>query len=358
MNTAKIERLYFGFYKKGKHYLIARNVNQMLASYTDPKFSLSKEQIRQIKEFYAPYTKVNLTSHAFYTERTGVFTPYYLPMDVYLNVVDEYFNDREASKIMDNKCYYYTTFKDIPQPEPVAFRMGGLWYSKNMELIPKDEVYACIEKAGTTFAKQATASCGGKGIGIISAEEGDVRPQFDAFLSRAKGDIVVQKAIKQHKDMAAIHPSSVNTLRIISLLTQDGVKIYSSIVRVGVGGEKVDNASRGGVTCGITEAGLCKKDVYKLNGEHFDKHPTNGFVFEGYKIPEFEKAKELVKKAHPMVPHFKLVSWDIAIQENGEPIMVEANLAKGSSEFHQLNNGPLFGEDTKKILDEVFGINH
>jgi len=63
----------------------------------------------------------------------------------------------------------------------------------------------------------------------------------------------------------------------------------------------------------------------------------------------------MVKKAHPMVPHFRLVSWDICIEEDGEPILLEANLCRGSLDVHQYNNGPLFGEDTKKILDEIFG---
>ena len=139
-------------------------------------------------------------------------------------------------------------------------------------------------------------------------------------------------------------------------MTSDGVKIYSSILRVGVNGEKVDNASRGGITCGINGDGTLKNDLYKLNGEHFDAHPTNGFLFGGYSVPHYDKAVELVRKAHPLVPHFRLVSWDIAITSEGTALLVEANLAKGSSEFHQLNNGPLFGDDTKAILDEVFGV--
>lgn len=38
-----------------------------------------------------------------------------------------------------------------------------------------------------------------------------------------------------------------------------------------------------------------------------------------------------------------------------EPVLIEANLRYGELDFHQLNNGPVFGKDTKKILDEVFG---
>ena len=224
-------------------------------------------------------------------------------------------------------------------------------------MVKKEQVYDVLCKEKRVFAKQATASCGGKGVMYIGEEKGDVKTQFDEFLAYAKGDIVIQRPVRQHKDISSINPSSVNTMRIISLLREDGVKIYSSILRVGVGEEKVDNASQGGVTCGITDDGKLKARAYKLNGERHDVHPTNGFIFDGYQLPGFEKAKALVEKAHPMVPHFRLVSWDVAIDQDEQPILIEANLAKGSSEFHQLNNGPLFGEDTKKILDEVFGKN-
>ena len=355
MNTKKIREAYFGFYEYLKHVMISKNTNRMLHSYTEKDFALTREQENEVKKFYSQYQKISMISHAFYTQKTNVFSPYYIPMDVYLNVVDEYFNNREESKMMDNKCYYYTIFAGIKQPEPVIFRIGGLWFSPDMEMITFEQALDLLSKENVVFAKAATSSCGGKGVMHISVENGDMQEQFKEFLSYAKGDIVVQRAIKQHKDISNIFPNSVNTLRIISLLSKEGVKIYSSILRIGVGEAKVDNASQGGVTCGISDGGKLKARFYKLNGERHDVHPTNGFVSEGYKIPGFEKAKELVKKAHLMVPHFKLVSWDIAIDEEEQPILVEANLAKGSSEFHQLNNGPLFGEDTKKILDEVFG---
>jgi hypothetical protein len=258
---------------------------------------------------------------------------------------------------MDNKCYYPTLFKGIPQPETVVLRIGGLWYSSDMELISEGKMKELISTEAEFFAKQATASYGGKGVVHVSAEKGDVYKQFEEFLSYAKKDVIVQKPVKQHKDISAIHESSVNTMRIISLLSQEGVKIYSAVLRIGVGGSKVDNVSQGGVTCGITDDGKLKKECYKVNGDKFDRHPTNGFKLDGYQLPSFEKVKNLVREAHVMVPHFKMVSWDFAICEDGQPVMIEANLAKGSSKLHQFSNGPLFGEDTEKILDEVFGKN-
>lgn len=49
-----------------------------------------------------------------------------------------------------------------------------------------------------------------------------------------------------------------------------------------------------------------------------------------------------------------MISWDIATDENGQPIMIEANLTNGELDFHQLCNGPLFGDDAPKILKKVF----
>ena len=38
----------------------------------------------------------------------------------------------------------------------------------------------------------------------------------------------------------------------------------------------------------------------------------------------------------------------------GSPILIEVNMHSGQLDFHQLNNGPVFGEDTEVILKEVF----
>ena len=97
-----------------------------------------------------------------------------------------------------------------------------------------------------------------------------------------------------------------------------------------------------------------KKYGYNKKGERVEVHPTTGLKFDGYEIPSFDRVIELVKKAHPMVPHFRSVSWDVAISENGSPILIEGNLCRGGIDLLQLSNGPLYGEDTKKILDEVF----
>ena len=38
----------------------------------------------------------------------------------------------------------------------------------------------------------------------------------------------------------------------------------------------------------------------------------------------------------------KLASWDFSVDELGNPILIEVNMAFGELDFHQMTNGPIF----------------
>ena len=146
---------------------------------------------------------------------------------------------------------------------------------------------------------------------------------------------------------------SVNTIRHLSFLENGNVTVYSSILRMGANHSRVDNASSGGVTCGITKSGRLKPVGYSLSGERFEKHPTSGVAFDSVTVPSFEKSLRFVESLHRSFPLFRILSWDIAIDQDGDPVLLETNMYRGGIHFHQLNNGPLFGEDQDRILSEV-----
>ena len=68
-------------------------------------------------------------------------------------------------------------------------------------------------------------------------------------------------------------------------------------------------------------------------------------------IPNFDKVKELVIKAHWMIPYIKMISWDIALDENDMPLMIECNFA-GMIQVNEAVSGPLFGPVMDELLDE------
>ena len=49
-----------------------------------------------------------------------------------------------------------------------------------------------------------------------------------------------------------------------------------------------------------------------------------------------------------------MISWDLAIEENGDPLLIEFNVCYGELDFHQLCNGPIFKDLTREVLDDVF----
>ena len=315
--------------------------------------SLTVEEIIEIEKIYKPFGKYNSIIFDFYKEKTGEFSSKFVPDDIYYGEVDPYFNDWKAALYLDNKCYYANFFSDVKQPETVLLRMNDIWFDSKRYILTEEKVNDILTKEQNLFIKIATESDGGQGVRHFN-NENDIQRFWD-FVLATKSDIIVQRGVIQHEELNKLNDSSVNTIRILSLLSREGVKIYSAVLRMGVNGSKVDNEASGGRTCGILENGCLKTVAHNKYGESFLEHPNSHIKFEGYKVPCFKKLIDIVPKLHVQVPQFRLISWDFAIDANEDPVLIEANFRYGGVTIHQLNNGPIFGEDTEKILMEVYG---
>lgn len=313
---------------------------------------LSETQIKKLKEFWDNYQPIDFTEHKFYLNACDNFDVRYIPSSVHYTKIDKYFNDWERARIIDNKADYQRLFPNIKQPESILTRSNGFWYQTN-HIINESKVTNIVHSNTPCFIKIASESEGGKGVYYIDQDYSI--SQINQVLEQIKGDVIIQKAIVQSTELSSLNSSSVNTIRIMTLLNLDGsVSVCSACLRMGVAGAKVDNASSGGVVAGIDNNGCLKKYAYKPTGESFIKHPTSGVVFENFKVPNFDKCKELVMNLSLNYPYFRLISWDIALNQDNDPVLIEANLCSGELDFHQLNNGPIFGDQTEKILSEVF----
>ena len=123
---------------------------------------------------------------------------------------------------------------------------------------------------------------------------------------------------------------------------------------MGINGAKVDNASSGGITIGVKSDGSLNSKAFAADGKSYDSHPTSNVKFDTVTIPKYERILDLIKLEAQRFPHFRLISWDIAIDSDENPVLIEANFKYGELEFHQLNNGPIFGDETEEILSEIF----
>lgn len=133
-------------------------------------------------------------------------------------------------------------------------------------------------------------------------------------------NFIVQCVVKQHKILNDIHPNSVNTIRVITILIKNKVNVLSSCLRMGCRGSRVDNISSSGVSCGILGDGRLRSVGYDLNGNKVFQHP-DGYKFDDCVVPGYDLIIKDIEKAAIRVPQFGVVSWDFAVNEEGTPVL-------------------------------------
>ena len=354
--SKKLKGLYMGFFDGIETWCANKISNYQERRYLRkyaPNEPIPADYKKAVKEFWKKYTKVSPKWAWYYASRNGIIDPRYIPNTLIYTKIDQHFNNRKIGYGFNDKNYYSLIFKEIKQPEVLARNIGGVFVDEDYNLISIERILSLISTQSEVICKPSLESGSGRSIQFWdTVKDKDV---INAFLNnKQEFDYIIQKIIEQHEELKKVHSNSVNSLRIVSVLMQEGVYILSSNLRMGIDKGRVDNVTAGGISCGINDNGTLKKYATAYyTGERFEKHPQ-GLVFEGFKVPSYDKAVELVKQAHPLIPHFRLVSWDIAINKEGEPILIEANMRKGGINLNQFNNGPLFGDLTERILDEVF----
>ena len=330
--------------------IFRKKMKNYIRSYEYPR--LTDKQKKEVKKFYKRYAKPDLIYHRVYSGSTEKFHKEYIPDNIYFSRIEPYYTDRLCSKYLDNKCYYYRFFSNIKQPGLITMRIGDSWLDGACNLISYERAVELVRNSEQCVVKRATDSEGGYGLKFLkSSDEVD---KFKLFSDNNKTDIVVQEVVRQHSEYAKLNETSVNTLRLMSLLKEDGVWVYSVSVRIGSAGEEVDNVAKGGIICGVNPDGRLTEKGVTYDGRVVTAHPELGIKFSEIVLPGFDKAVELVKKAHGIMGHCRLAAWDVAIDKDEEAVLIEVNLSLGVIHTLQIISGPLFGKETEKILEDVF----
>ena len=275
---------------------------------------------------------------------------YYIPFDINI-YIDEYFTNPQWSSPCDDKNLYDLYFHDIKLPQTVFRKIEGGFLDSNYKKISINDVIKLCRNYQKLILKPVRFSCGGQGICLIDTDL-EEEQLVNSLLSK-KGQYICQSVVNQHPELNKLNSTSLNTLRIMTLYYNDNVRILSSSIRIGAKGANVDNLHSGGMTCGINDNGTLKSKAYDQN---LFKHviTPEGFKFNEIVIPNFDICTLLAKKlALRFCGISKLISWDIAIDNNGNPVLIEMNLTFSGIDVPQFTNGPLFGLDTQTIMEEV-----
>ncbi|MBR3412762.1 MAG: hypothetical protein IKG81_08735 [Bacteroidales bacterium] len=317
--------------------------------------SLTDTENKEVRRMWGNHVKGEWFSfyNAVKREKNLGFDARYVPQNIQYCFIDDWFCNSREAYALDDKNMYDMYFHDVIQPKTIVRKVNGLYLDENYKELSLEQVVEKCKKQNSVIIKPSVNM--GAGNGIVFWNETDGEILLLESLNQ-KSNCVVQEIIRQHSALADLHKESVNTIRMITCFLDGEMRVLSTIVRMGAGASRLDNASAGGLFCGVQEDGRLKKYGYNKGGESFEKHPQGG-VFAECKIPNFERCKNLVKMlAYRFVRVSRLISWDLAIAEDGEPLLIEVNLCYGDVDIHQMANGPLYGEYTEQIIRQVLNV--
>lgn len=156
-------------------------------------------------------------------------------------------------------------------------------------------------KRHSIFISKPLSDYGGHGVTIINLSEIGSRP-----LDITSKDLILEEIIIQKGLLHDLHPSSVNTLRVITLLRNGESEFLHSFLRTGRNGAITDNTSSGGIAWQVdSDTGIIGKG-YDDFCNIYERHPDTNMQVSGHTIPHYKKAIEFCLKAHKKIPRLGL----------------------------------------------------
>ena len=277
-----------------------------------------------------------------------------VPGPVYFPYVDPAFSHPFHARSTSDKNLTDLLFPDVRRPRTIVRFQDGFFMDSEYSIVSKEKAYESIRYEKRVIIKPSADSGGGHGMAFWNVETDSIQKLDKLFV---KGRYyIVQEILQQHELMNSLYAGSINTIRMETLLFKNEVRLLSCMVRMGANGNRVDNLCSGGMSCGVNiHNGQLSPKAYDFQhlSVTYDKHPQGG-SFDGFIIPNWGKCVATVKKLAPRCGRFaKLIGWDIAIAQDGEPVLIECNMMDSGCASLQLDNGPLFGDLTDEVLDYV-----
>lgn len=317
--------------------------------------NLTSDQIAEIDAFWKKYEflgEIDYRAFKTYYNRSGIFSPKYLPQYIYSYYLRPNTVPDNYMVPFQNKAYLPNLLCNVKQPEMIVRKIDGIYYNGNFDHITrKQAVQICLDvlQSGVEIVVKPSGKGGGKGVEFLSSATAE---ELDNMF-KAKGKLfVVQKAIKQHPEMAKLNPSTVNTIRLTTVLHNGEFKAGAALIKIGSPNVRVDNYKHGGCLLGVNLDGSVLPWALNIDRERITELPSGVKLGEGgfSKVPCFDSVLKTAEKAHFCIPKIKVVSWDIAVDDENEAEIIEANFA-GDLRMHQVLTGPVFGDMTEAILN-------
>ena len=235
----------------------------------------------------------------------------------------DHLNKKEDRYILENK---YEAFKRLRS----YFRRDVIEIEDENEY-PSFEMF--VQKHPSFIVKPGGLALS---IGVYKVDEGSyesLQTLFDKIIDDNRkctsnypwsysNGVVLEELIRQDKAMSALHPYSVNSVRITTVRVDDVVHIVHPWLKVGTHKNFVVCAALGTfVACINAETGIVETDAWLESRKTYSVHPDTHIAIRGFQIPKWDEAMALAKELAMSLDTLNYVGWDLVLTPDGWCVM-------------------------------------
>lgn len=318
-----------------------------------PRTRLSKEDKAAIKKMWGkviPMVSWGYKYFEVYKCRTdNQLDPRFIPPSYMFPTISRCLNPIKYINALSYKGLYPILFEGYDQAKPVIQCENSFLLDFNNRIISIDNAVDLLTSINNpVIIKASTETSGGKNIRIIENLD---KQDLKKILTTYGKDYVIQEIVTGSQALKALNPYNLSTMRIMTLALNGNITVHPSMLRIGGKSSIVDNLSSGGSCVGIREDGTLFPHSYAYSGNI--SYESNGIQFDGFKIPHFNEIKDFAISMHSRIPMCGFAGWDITLDENNKPTLIEVNLNWPSSSPQICCGIPAFDNRTEEVIDYV-----
>ena len=221
----------------------------------------------------------------------------------------------------------------ITHPRILFWCEDGIVFDPSANTICENEFPRVLHACKNAIFFKPTGGRGGAGIevfepkgeGAFESANGQVLDWEYLISTSANDDYIAEEGAEQIELLNKIYPDSINTIRIASKIKKGKVNLVAAILRVGRGGNRVDNSARGGISINID------LETWRLAETAYSEHPVASYTEHpdtkspfGQHLPMKEETLQLLEETTRLFPKCEIVGWDICLTPEG-PMLIEVN---------------------------------
>jgi hypothetical protein len=243
--------------------------------------------------------------------------------------------------LTENKYIFYSYCRTLGLPTPEIL---GIFdprlpaYNGNEVIRSIDDLKGFLsERNICEFVVKPAEGTRGQSIVVIrfSQEEGAFsrisgEKVDDAFVRQALGGyayretlqstFLIQERLRPHPCTFVLSENVPFSYRVLTILGErNEPEIIEVYAKAAVGTSDTDNWELGGLTIRLDDQGVCygANDNAEYRFDVMEAHPTNAFVFKGWKAPFYDEVCDLGLKLAVSFHFARCVAWDIIVADKG-----------------------------------------